>query len=95
MKVDIRDAEALSSLSLSALRAYLHARGWREGERWGERATIFAKEAGGRSWEILVPLRDTIGGYAAGMAEAIATLAVTEERSQLDVFADVKAAGRT
>lgn len=93
MKVDIRDVEALSALSLSALRAYLHMRGWQEGERWGGRATIFSKEAGGRNWEVLVPLRDTIGGYAAGMAEAIATMAVVEERSQLDVFADLKGAG--
>ncbi len=93
MKVDIRDTEALSALSLGALRAYLQTRMWREGERWGDRATIFTKEGTERSWEIIVPLRDTIGGYAAGMAEAIATLAVVEERSQLDVFADVKGAG--
>ena len=93
MKVDIRDVGALSALSLSALRAYLHMQGWREGERWGNRATIFTKEADGRNWEVLVPLHDTIGGYAAGMAEAIATMAVVEERSQLDVFADLKGAG--
>lgn len=93
MKVDIRDVGALSALSLSALRAYLHTRGWHEGERWGNRATIFTKEAGGRNWEVLVPLHDTIGGYAAGMAEAIGTMAVVEERSQFDVFADVKGAG--
>ena len=95
MNVDIRDAQALSALSLGALRAYLHKREWQEGERWGNRATIFTKEARGRGWEVIVPLHDTIGGYAAGMAAAIATMAVVEERSELDVFADVKEAAES
>ena len=94
MLVQIRDRKALSSLSLVGLRAYLEARGWENQGDWGKRpATIYAKEAGGRTWEVVVPHRDTIGGYAEGMAEAVAILAETEERSQLNVFYDLKGAG--
>lgn len=94
MNVQIRDRAALSSLSIVSLRAYLVARGWSNEGQWGERPiTIFAQEKGGRTWEILVPNRDTIGGYVEGMAEAVAVLAEVEERSQLDVFYDLKGAG--
>ena len=94
MIVQIRDRAALSSLSIVSLRAYLVSRGWNNEGQWGERpVTIFANESGGRTWEILVPNRDTIGGYAEGMAEAVAVLAAVEERSQLDVFYDLKGAG--
>lgn len=94
MIVQIRDRAALSSLSLVSLRAYLVSREWNNEGQWGERpVTIFAKESGGRTWEIPVPNRDTIGGYAEGMAEAVAVLAAVEERSQLDVFFDLRGAG--
>ena len=94
MLVQIRDRKALDSLSLVSLRAYLQARDWRNEGDWGSRpATIYAKEVGERTWEIIVPHRDTVGGYAEGMAEAVAILADVEERSQLNVFYDLKGAG--
>ena len=94
MNVQIRDRAALSSLSLASLRAYLDSRNWSNHGRWGERpATIFAKEHGGRTWEIIVPHQDTVAGYAEGMAEAVAVLAAVEERSQLDVFHDLTGTG--
>lgn len=90
MNVQIRDRSALLSLSITSLRAYLHARDWQNLGQWGQRpATVYAKELDGRTWEIIVPHQDTVGGYAAGMAEAVAVLAVVEERSQLDVFHDL------
>ena len=94
MNVQIQDREALSSLSIAGLRAYLDSRGWSNEGRWGERpATIFAKEHDGRAWEIIVPHRDTVGGYAEGMAEAVGVLAAVEERSQLEVFHDLACTG--
>ena len=94
MIVQIRDRTALSSLSIISLRAYLISAGWSNEGQLGERPiTVFAKEHDSRTWEILVPHRDTIGGYAEGMAEAVAVLAAVEERSQLDVFYDLKGAG--
>ena len=93
MKVQIRDRDALSSLTTLNLRVYLRSRGWDDGGRWGERATIHIKEQGGRAWEILVPLRDTVADYAEAMAEAVAVLSAVEEQSQLDVFDDLQGAG--
>lgn len=92
MLVQIRDSAALSSISIVSLRAYLNSREWTDAGVWGERPiTIFAREHDGRTWEILVPHRDTIAGYAENMAEAVAVLAEVEGRSQLDVFYDLSA----
>ena len=94
MIVQIRDRDALSSISIVSLRAYLNSRGWTDTGIWGERRiTVFAKEHEGRTWEVLVPHRDTIGGYAENMAESVAVLAAVEERSELDVFYDIAATG--
>ena len=93
MKVQIRDRRALSSLSLSSLRVYLRSHGWADDGPWGDRATIFTREHDARGWEVLVPLRDTVADYAENMAAAVAILATVEDRSQLDVFSDLKGAG--
>ena len=94
MLVQVQDAVALSSLSVVSLRAYLNSSGWTDADAWGDRPiTVFAKEHGDRAWEVLVPHRDTIGGYAENMAESIAVLAEVEGRSQLDVFYDLSATG--
>ena len=94
MLVQIRDRKALSSLSIMSLRSYLMSREWTNAGPWGERpATIYAKEQDGRIWEIIVPNRDTVAGYAEGMADVVAVLAESEGRSQLDVFYDLKGSG--
>ena len=94
MIVQIRDRDALASIPLVSLRAYLNSHGWTDVGIWGERPiTVFAKEHEGRTWEILVPHRDTIGGYAENMAESVAVLAEVEKRSQLDVFYELVVTG--
>ena len=89
MKVQIRDRDALSSLTASGVRSYLQSRGWSDAGVWAERATIHVKEHAGRDWEILIPLRDTVADYAEVMAEAVAVLATVEERSELAVYNDL------
>ncbi len=94
MLVQIQDRAALSSLSIISLKAYLVSRDWNDVGPWGERpATIYTKEHDGRTWEVLLPVRDTVADYAESMAESVAVLAAVEERSQLDVFYDLSAAG--
>lgn len=94
MLVQIRDRAALSSLSIVGLRSYLTSHGWSDEGAFGKRpATIYAKEHGGRSWEVLVPLRDTIADYAESMAASVAVLSDVEDRSQLDVFRDLSSTG--
>ena len=94
MKVQIRDRDALESLTTANLRAYLEAHGWIDAGHWGERpVVIYGKEHDGRKWEVLVPLRDTASDYAEFMAEAVTTLSEAEDRSQLDVFHDLAGMG--
>ena len=93
MKVQIRDAEALSKLSIVGLRSYLDSKEWRNEGAWGDRpALIYVKEHAGRSWDILVPTRDTVADYAERMADAVAALAEVEDRSQLDILNNLKVA---
>ena len=90
MNVQIRDRDALESLTAANLRTYLEAHGWADAGRWGERpVVIYSKEQDGRKWEVLVPLRDTASDYAESMAWAVTTLSEAEDRSQLDVFHDL------
>ena len=94
MKVEIRDWEALASLSLVSLLSYLRAHEWINDGPWGGgRATMYLKEHGGLTHDILVPVRDTVADYAESMAEAVTVLATVEERSQLDVFHDLEGVG--
>ncbi len=94
MIVEIRDRDALADIPIASMRAYLNSREWKDVGRWGERAiTIFAKEHDGQTFEVLVPHRDSIGGYAENMANAVSVIAKVEDRSQLDVYYELKGAG--
>lgn len=90
MIVLIRDIDALSSVSIANMRAYLTSGGWDDTGRWGERPiNVFATERYGRTWEILVPHYDSIGGYAENIANTLEILAKVEDRSEMDVFQDI------
>ncbi len=64
MKVEIRDREALSSLSYLNLREHLMDRQWVAEGEYRDRATIFTMDYDGRKWEILCPHRDSFADYA-------------------------------
>ena len=88
----ITDDAALGSISSDSLRAYLPLHGWREAETWADRATVYAIEHDGRTWEIFIPLLDTVADYVSNIARSISLLSEIEQRSQIDVFYDVSAA---
>ena len=95
MRVQIRDRDAMSSISIANMRAYLTSAGWDDTGRWGERPiNVFATERYGRTWEILVPHYADIGGYAENMANALEVLEKVEDRSQLALFQDIVNAGQ-
>ncbi len=95
MLVTIRDRVALESLSVLGVRAYLSSRDWVGDGPWGRRrlATLYLKEQGGKTWDLVVPNLDTVADYARRMLEIVDTLAQVEERTQLEVFYDLKNAG--
>ncbi len=92
MKVAILDSRALASVSLMSLRSHLKSRAWNDEGSWaGGRATVYSKEANGKTWDILVPTRDTVADYDRSMASAISILSEVEERSEIDVFHELNA----
>lgn len=91
MKVSIRDPAVLRGLSHIDVRAYLLSQGWHEGGRIGSKATVHTKPDGqGEEWEILLPTRDDVGDYVQRMAEAVRYIAQVEDRSELEVLADLQ-----
>ena len=93
MDVRIVDRDALSAIPRASLRAYLLGSGWTSDGTWGDYAEVLVIETDDGKSEIAVPLRETVRTYANEVGQAIDLLSQIEERSQLDVHADVVAAG--
>jgi len=90
MRVQIRDRDALSRLSLVDVRAYLASRGWNVKGRYGSVGTIYSMTtADGRELELLLPTREDLGDYAARMGDVVEVLSEVEGRDQLSVFSDL------
>ena len=81
MRVQIRDKEALGSLTPENLRAYLESQGW-----GNDLGTVgYDPQQEQKGWEIVITLQDEGYGYAEFMGLMVATLADAEDRSQLDL----------
>jgi hypothetical protein len=94
MKVRIEDKEALDAISWQVLRAYLDRAGWRQSKDIPGKGVIYKRTGPDRRLrEIAVPLRRDLADYAAGMGDAVGTLARVEDRSELDVYDDLRALG--
>ena len=93
MQVEIQDAVALEQIPSSSVIAYLRTHDWQDDGRWGQRGTLYTTEALGRRWDILIPVKDTVPGYARNMFETIRVLSSVEERSQIDIYRNLRAAG--
>lgn len=90
MKVTVKDAEILKTIEPQQLKNYLQTRGWYEDRPFLENATIwYQKEAAKGGYEILFPLRQNLGDYAARISEAIQILEIVEKRSQLEILSDL------
>ncbi len=87
MNVSVRDTEVLKTIEPNQLKAYLQARGWYEERPFLDNATIWLKQDAERGeFEILLPIKTTLGDYVARIREAIATLEVAENRSQAEIL---------
>jgi hypothetical protein len=94
VKIRIDDHAALMALSWMDLKAYLDATQWQRDGTFAGKAAIYTRsDASGRSWEILVPLRDDLADYASSMGMALTTLSKVEGRDQDAVYADLSTAG--
>ncbi|MDX2104383.1 MAG: hypothetical protein SF002_17800 [Alphaproteobacteria bacterium] len=93
MNIHLRNRKPFAALSPVAMRAYLRAHGWTEANRLGDRALVFTREVGEETFEILVPVRETLGDYVARMAEAVHLLALVEQRPETEILADLGSTG--
>jgi hypothetical protein len=89
MKVTIRDPQTLAAVRPLDLAAYLRTRGWQERERSAGRSAIWTLTQSGDEFEILLPLDNTYRDYPQRIADLLKTLEQVEDRSQLEVIADV------
>ncbi len=90
MKVTVRDAEILKTIEPQQLREYLQAHGWYEDRPFLDNATIWLKQDSDRGeFEILLPLKQKLRDYVPRIREAIETLEIVENRSQLEILSEL------
>jgi hypothetical protein len=90
MKVTVRDAEILKTIEPQQLREYLQAHGWYEDRPFLDNATIWLKQDSDRGeFEILLPLKQNLRDYVPRIREAIETLEIVENRSQLEILSEL------
>jgi hypothetical protein len=90
MIVTLRDPNILKTLEPSQVAAYLQSRGWQEQSRDGDKSAIWTRRnEAGESYEILLPLLPEVSGFALRMYEVMETLEIAENRSQLEILADL------
>lgn len=90
MKVDVQDSQTLKSVEPPQLAAYLQAHGWHEARPFLDNATVWLLGNGSTGeYEILLPLKQTLGDYTARIREALQTLEAVEQRSQREILIDL------
>lgn len=90
MKATVWDIGALRSVRPLEFAAYLRANGWRENERIPERTSVWSLDNGSSGgYEILLPLRRDFRDFVNRIGEALQTLEVAEQRSQLEILQEL------
>ncbi|MEI2577248.1 hypothetical protein [Scytonema sp. PRP1] len=90
MKVTVRDVEILKTIEPQQLRDYLQAHGWHFDRPFLDNATIWLKQEPERGeFEILLPNKRNLGDYATRIREAIETLEIVENRSQIEILSEL------
>ncbi len=90
MKVDIRDIDVLRSLKPVDLVNYLRTHGWSALDTTSTVATTWGL-ATDNTIEVLVPNLDTFSDYPRRVSDILRTASLVEQRSELDVYQDVRA----
>jgi hypothetical protein len=86
IKALVADERALAARTPAEISMYLRATGWQLEERNGITARWIRSAGDEGYFEILQPLDPSSRDYAPRVGDAVATLAVAERRSQLDVL---------
>lgn len=91
MKVTVKDFEVFKSLDVNVIIAYLQKNGWHEHSRiYDNKGAIWLKKNdAGDVFDIGLPLTREFADYPARMGDAIKTLELSENRSQLEILSDL------
>lgn len=93
MNITMNDAEMLKAIEPDRLKQYLQARGWYKDRPFLDNATIWLKQEAERGeFEILLPNRVNVGDYVPRVREAIATLAIVENRAEIEILSKLTTA---
>lgn len=85
MKASIRDEQVLAAVHPLEFAAYLRSTGWHQTKVTNRWAT-WVKDG---DFEIALPLTDDLGDFVSRIADALRTLEVVEDRSQLEILHDI------
>lgn len=86
IKARIADARALAACAPAELSMYLRSGGWRIAERRGNLASWVRPAGAEGEFEVLQPLDPASRDYAARVGDVVATVAIAEGRSELDIL---------
>ena len=90
MKVTVRDVFILKCVEPQQLKNYLLSSGWHEDRPFLDNAIIWLKQVVERGeFEILLPLHQNLGDYAARISDAIKILEEVENRSQIEILSEL------
>ena len=91
MRATIRDGDALSAVSPSALSAYARASGWVKSEDFGDSSDVYV---GTGLPEIIVPRTQRLGDYPDVVARLIEIFAAAADMDELALYRDLVTADR-
>ena len=89
MKIEIRDAQAVSAIQPVDAALYLRANAWEQGATVAGRSSIWTRRCGDEEFEALLPLDRGLADYALRMGDLLGVLATAEKRSQGLVYRDL------
>lgn len=88
MRASVRDLQTLESLRSLEVISYLRATGWTQQAVRPEQYSVWTRPNGHGDYEIVVPLT-RFRDFGLRMSEVLATLESAEDRSQLQILADL------
>ena len=89
MRAHIIDGEALASLRPREIRLYLMTHGWSTSDEGSEASGVWTHVADDETFEVATPSSTDARDYPQRVADLVSTLAVVEDRSELDVYREL------
>ena len=89
MRAAVRDVGLLASMRPLELVSYLRSSGWEAHEWIPEKYAVWTKRTDAGSFEITLPLINRFRDYSIRIGELLSTLEIVEQRSQLEIIADL------